>query len=205
MDTTPKPCPPIPEPVTKVLDADGDLVLRAGTTKCDFSVWRKLLYGDFAESNPKEGDWIVNLPDDLPQTMSMLLGIIHTKFDDVPYSFRPEELYKITVLTDKDDLTHILKPWHREGDGIHPRKRPNQAFGGAGVEAWALFAIRAGWDHDLGADVDSQCDVLCPKPTLKNPSSLKDSLANGFRDTGIAMLVCLRQIFFERHECGQGI
>ncbi|KAK8054146.1 hypothetical protein PG996_013447 [Apiospora saccharicola] len=40
------------------------------------SVWKKMLFGGFAESKPKEGDWIVSLPDDSPEAMSTLLGTV---------------------------------------------------------------------------------------------------------------------------------
>lgn len=130
------------DPATKVFEVDGKLLLKVGTTKCKnglFSiknehphdmaqtfrvcprtmarasvVWRKLLFGGFAESKqPKESDWIVSLPDDLPQPMATLLGIVHAKFDQVPSTVKTQELYDIAVLTDKYDLTHILKPWSR--------------------------------------------------------------------------------------------
>ncbi|KAK8859641.1 hypothetical protein PGQ11_010375 [Apiospora arundinis] len=140
----PIPCSNLPaEPPTKILDENGDLLLKVGTTKCVKSlfgslsgshshvladtfrvcsrtmaraspVWKKLLFGGFAESKPKEGEWKVTLPEDSPQAMSTLLGIVHAKFDAVP---RPNgritltELYDITILTDKYDLAHVLKPW----------------------------------------------------------------------------------------------
>ncbi|KAK7993724.1 glycoprotein X [Apiospora arundinis] len=77
-------------------------------------VWKKLLFGGFAESKPKEGEWKVTLPEDSPQAMFTLLGIVHAKFDAIPrpnYSITLKELYDITILTDKYDLTHVLKPW----------------------------------------------------------------------------------------------
>ncbi|KAK8062617.1 hypothetical protein PG997_014714 [Apiospora hydei] len=77
------------------------------------SVWRRMLFGGFAESKPPSGDWVVNLPDDLPQSMSTLLGIVHAKFDDVPQTISPQELFDIAVIADKYDLTHLLKPWAR--------------------------------------------------------------------------------------------
>ncbi|KAK7991505.1 nuclear pore protein-like protein [Apiospora saccharicola] len=40
------------------------------------SVWKMMLFGGFAESKPKEGDWIVSLPDDSSEAMSTLLGIV---------------------------------------------------------------------------------------------------------------------------------
>ncbi|KAK8112947.1 Nuclear pore protein-like protein [Apiospora sp. TS-2023a] len=145
MASFPTPCPRTPEePALKVMDADGDLLLKVGTTKCTTSpafsggphlhdvvftfqvcsrtlarsspVWKKMLFGGFAESKPKEGDWIVSLPDDSPEAMSTLLGIIHAKFEGVPllnHLITSHDLFNLTVLTDKYDLTHILRPWAR--------------------------------------------------------------------------------------------
>ncbi|KAK8029759.1 hypothetical protein PG993_011050 [Apiospora rasikravindrae] len=137
------PCPDLPaEPATVVFDADGDLVLNVGITKCEqypfagvhishvhnvasafrvcsramaraSPVWRSMLFGGFAESKPTSGNWVVNLPDDSPQAMSTLLGIVHAKFDDVPQTVGPHELFDIAVIADKYDLTHLLKPWAR--------------------------------------------------------------------------------------------
>ncbi|KAK8001279.1 hypothetical protein PG991_013501 [Apiospora marii] len=138
-------CPATPdEPPVKALDDDGDLLLRVGTTMCtslqvcsdgthdhDVAhtfrvcsrtmaraslVWKKMLFSGFAESKPKDGDWIVSLPEDSPEAMSTLLGIIHAKFDGVPmlnHIITTQHLFEVTVLTDKYDLTHILRPWSR--------------------------------------------------------------------------------------------
>lgn len=143
MAAEPMACPDMPEePAVTVLDADGDLLLKVGTTKCTAMptfargphfhdvaftfrvcsrtlaraspVWKRMLFGGFAESKPNEGDWIVGLPDDSPEAMSTLLGILYAKFDGVPllnHLITTKDLFNITVLTDKYDLTHILRPW----------------------------------------------------------------------------------------------
>ncbi|KAK8078909.1 hypothetical protein PG994_002716 [Apiospora phragmitis] len=79
-------------------------------------VWKKMLFGGFAESKPpKEGDWIVALPDDLPEVARTLLVIAHGRFDlelrQSPCHISLEELYKISIMTDKYDMTHIPMPW----------------------------------------------------------------------------------------------
>ncbi|KAI1309177.1 hypothetical protein F5Y03DRAFT_348690 [Xylaria venustula] len=81
-------------------------------------VWKTLLYGGFAESRPSSAelasDWLVELPDDDPKAMKTVLSIIHSRFDSIPRveeSIDLEELYQLTVLTDKYDLTAMLRPW----------------------------------------------------------------------------------------------
>ncbi|KAI0483772.1 hypothetical protein F4859DRAFT_474091 [Xylaria cf. heliscus] len=81
-------------------------------------VWKKLLYGGFAESKPScassASDWVVELPDDNPKAMATILNIIHSRFTSIPRItdlINLEDFYQLTVLTDKYDLTAILRPW----------------------------------------------------------------------------------------------
>lgn len=78
-----------------------------------------MLYGEFAESKsaqPKDGKtpWVVKLPEDNSAAMSIILNIIHSRFDQVSgYEdfVYTTHLYNLCVLTDKYDMTHILRPW----------------------------------------------------------------------------------------------
>ncbi|KAI0016179.1 hypothetical protein F4780DRAFT_760581 [Xylariomycetidae sp. FL0641] len=125
-----------------VIDPDGDLCLKVGTSPAKSFIvcskalsrssafFKKLLYGGFAESKSKKrklgsesrkeaqgsekGEWAVELPEDNPDAMERLLKILHCQFDAIPFDYMPEaELYELTVLTDKYDLTRILRPWAR--------------------------------------------------------------------------------------------
>ncbi|KAK7754456.1 hypothetical protein SLS62_003476 [Diatrype stigma] len=85
------------------------------------SVWRAMLNGAFAESSrpdPNSNEkWTVELPDDDPTPMLIILNIIHNRFDEVPRgaeSLSVDELYDLTVLTDKYDLTRLLFPWVKQ-------------------------------------------------------------------------------------------
>ncbi|KAI0600989.1 hypothetical protein F4775DRAFT_542316 [Biscogniauxia sp. FL1348] len=130
-----------PQPIKVVVDPDGDLTLRVGQNKpkarygsmaeeaitfvvCSRTVaraspvWKKLLYGGFAESKrpstSSSSEWLVELPEDNPKAMSTMLHIIHSRFENVPRitdSFVLDDLYQLTVLTDKYDLTAVLRPW----------------------------------------------------------------------------------------------
>ncbi|KAI0442681.1 hypothetical protein F4803DRAFT_518165 [Xylaria telfairii] len=81
-------------------------------------VWKKLLCGGFAESKPpcasSASDWVVELPDDNPKAMATILNIIHIRFGSLPRTadlISIEDLYQLTILTDKYDLTAVLRPW----------------------------------------------------------------------------------------------
>ncbi|KAI1100778.1 hypothetical protein F4804DRAFT_317893 [Jackrogersella minutella] len=122
-----------------VIDADGELCLAVGeestvsfvvcprTLARASPVWKKLLYGGFAESvRPNDGnEWVIELPEDNPKAMEVFLNIIHSYFDKIPASVHfPKgpipagatsfkDLYRLAVLTDKYDLTRLLQPWAR--------------------------------------------------------------------------------------------
>ncbi|KAI0021728.1 hypothetical protein F4780DRAFT_263363 [Xylariomycetidae sp. FL0641] len=78
-------------------------------------VWKRLLYGGFAESiKPHNQDWVVYLPEDDPKALATLLNIIHSRFEHVPRvtdAFSLDYLYQLTVFTDKYDLAAVLRPW----------------------------------------------------------------------------------------------
>ncbi|KAH9883407.1 hypothetical protein F4778DRAFT_799032 [Xylariomycetidae sp. FL2044] len=77
--------------------------------------FKGLLHGNFAESSPADGaKWRVCLPDDNPEAMTMILYMVHSQFELILDEITLKELYEITVITDKYDLTHILRPWINE-------------------------------------------------------------------------------------------
>ncbi|KAI1457909.1 hypothetical protein F4805DRAFT_457353 [Annulohypoxylon moriforme] len=119
-----------PRPPKCYMDPKGDLCLEVGHLSAEFIVcskamarsspfWKKMLYGEFSEgknAQPKDGKtaWIVKLPEDNSAAMSIILNIIHSRFDQVSgYEdfVYTTHLYNLCVLTDKYDMTHILRPW----------------------------------------------------------------------------------------------
>lgn len=73
-----------------------------------------MLFRGFAESQKAaSGDWVVELPEDDPAALCILLYLIHGRIADVPSSLSDERLYSVTVVSDKYDLTHVLRPWAR--------------------------------------------------------------------------------------------
>lgn len=56
--------------------------------------------------------WIVDLPDDNPAAMCIVLDIMHGRTYFVPRSFdSTEDLFDVCVLAQKYDLVHLLGPW----------------------------------------------------------------------------------------------
>ncbi|KXH34838.1 hypothetical protein CSAL01_00419 [Colletotrichum salicis] len=108
------------------IDPDGDLTLVAGqqTGKPEKSfhvcasalrrssqVWKKMLFGPFKESKPAFGPWLVNLPEDDPDALEIILNIIHANFPLVPNTPDLFELYEIFQMANKYDMIPALKPW----------------------------------------------------------------------------------------------
>ncbi|KAL0940476.1 nuclear pore protein-like protein [Colletotrichum truncatum] len=109
-------------------DPNGDLYLNVGaevekTTKTYFvcskalsrasTVFRKMLYGGFAESGHSDVDhgWTVDLPEDRQEPLELMLHIVHGAFDMVPEKLELTELYTFLVVTEKYDATAITRPW----------------------------------------------------------------------------------------------
>ncbi|KAI1504928.1 hypothetical protein F5X99DRAFT_416338 [Biscogniauxia marginata] len=132
-----------------VIEPEGDLGLAAGEGDyitlfivCSTVLSRasrvldKMLHGGFTESKelqPQNSEWIVRLPDDDPDALEVFLNIAHNRFQHVS-SFgariTPKRLYDLTVLADKYDLTHLLRPWVQGWlDAVHYQSvPPNSPF-----------------------------------------------------------------------------
>ncbi|CCF37163.1 hypothetical protein CH063_01645 [Colletotrichum higginsianum] len=119
---------PEPKPTT-VLDEYGDLRLCVGADHAEAPstylvcsrtlarsslVMKKMLFGSFAESRPRDGgqdDWVVQLPDDEPAPMQLMLDIIHGHFAKVPDTMDLDTLHALVVLLDKYDAISVTRPW----------------------------------------------------------------------------------------------
>lgn len=77
--------------------------------------FKAMLYGPFTESKHNQNDhtsaWTVRLPEDDPKAFAMLMNIIHNKFNLVPSLINRDDLFHISVLTNKYDMTEVLRPW----------------------------------------------------------------------------------------------
>ncbi|OIW30068.1 hypothetical protein CONLIGDRAFT_644092 [Coniochaeta ligniaria NRRL 30616] len=166
-----------------VFDSEGDLRFEVGEgvrkiacTVCSRSVaraspvFKTMLFGGFAESKPSEGAWVVQLPEDDINAMSILFNIIHGHVHKVPKilpktmaelagpsshcsdddAVETDVLYLITTAADKYDLIHILRPWVKYWlDRIKGKKRWAK---GVWENNWCSELIWAAWilgDLDL--------------------------------------------------------
>ena len=109
------------------LDARGDLTLRVGppgqSTPKSFRVcsrtlarvspvFDRMLFGRFAESKSEDSTgWVVDLPEDKPGPLGLLLCIAHSKFNQVPRELSISALYDISVTAHYYDSTKLLMPW----------------------------------------------------------------------------------------------
>jgi len=115
--------PPPSNRTIKVLDQEGDLRLEIGPELAPFlvdsralarasPVWRRSLFGDAATTQRVQGrPWIVQLPNDNEQALSFLLGVAHGILPKSPESFRPHDVYALSVAAAKFDMVHLLRPW----------------------------------------------------------------------------------------------
>lgn len=114
-----------------ILDEDGDLTLYVGadtaeperafrvcssTLRRASPVWKKMLFGPWVEAKPSTGEWTVSFPEDKPSPLSVLLGIIHGKFDFLIPTWRIASrdfatISDVLVVADKYDLFDCLRPW----------------------------------------------------------------------------------------------
>ncbi|CAJ2500500.1 Uu.00g033530.m01.CDS01 [Anthostomella pinea] len=130
----PHPSRPIP---TTTIDPEGDMFIHVGRNRClepNFSKHRhedamrlridgKLVgqaspswLGMLAKSNENSdmhGQWEIHVPEDNAPAMLTIFNILYSKFDQPPLGCDTDidELYNITVLTEKYNLTHLLRPW----------------------------------------------------------------------------------------------
>ncbi|KAI8158375.1 hypothetical protein K4K49_003284 [Colletotrichum sp. SAR 10_70] len=112
-----------------ILEEFGDLQLRVGSDHTDqpaiflvcsrtvarsSPVLKRMLYGGFAESlsaQAKKENWVVDLPDDRPDSFKIFLHVIHGHFDRVPSKIAIDSLYLLLVLLDKYDSIGLIRPW----------------------------------------------------------------------------------------------
>ncbi|KAM0343306.1 hypothetical protein ACHAPU_008627 [Fusarium lateritium] len=74
-------------------------------------VFRSMLRSGFMESKPQDQDhWEVKLPEDKAQPFIIILGIIHNEFERTPVEIGLEDLYHLCILTNKYDMTKVLRP-----------------------------------------------------------------------------------------------
>lgn len=112
---------------TICFDRNGDLILAIGS-----GPGRDMLVDSRALSraSPKlhailshdgkknDNSWTLELPEDDPLPFTILLNLIHTRFERTPARVTLEQLYGICILTQKYNMTEVLRPvaerWYKD-------------------------------------------------------------------------------------------
>ena len=114
-------------PPAILLDPDGDLLLHVGTNLVFFvtprvfkvcsaalrrasPVWKAMLVGPFTEAKPAQGEWVVELPEDNPDMLHVLLGLLHGVFGDIPLTVSLAVLHGVLIVAEKYAMVHLLRP-----------------------------------------------------------------------------------------------
>lgn len=120
--TQPKPNEPIDTGLRKptlCFDPNGDLMLTIGR-----GLGRDMLVDSRAlsrashklhtilsdDSKKNDNSWTLELPEDDPLPFAILLDLIHTRFERIPARVTLKQLYGICILTQKYDMTEVLRP-----------------------------------------------------------------------------------------------
>lgn len=141
--------------------------------------FRTMLYGPFAESKHRQSDptsiWTVKLPEDDPKAFNILLNIIHNKFELVPGSMGRDDLFHVTVLTNKYDITDIIQPWAKTWiKPLADAKLDDQCFD-KGDECYLWIAWELGYE-DLFTCVLEWMQNVCTKDSSGNLRILSDTV-----------------------------
>ncbi|KAH8908602.1 hypothetical protein BR93DRAFT_966659 [Coniochaeta sp. PMI_546] len=196
------------DPKLLVFDPNSDLTFEVGDKTHNVScqvdaksvarashVFRRMLFGGFAESKPSEGEWIVSLPEDDINVMAIIFNIIHGHVHKVPKilpknmaelvgpsshcyhddAVETDMLYLVTMTADKYDIIHLLRPWVKYWlERVRCKKRWSQK---GWDDNWCAELLWAAWilgDHDL---LHSQLNkvVLSAKMAGSSPSGSKSA------------------------------
>ncbi|KAF4998837.1 hypothetical protein FGRMN_2892 [Fusarium graminum] len=108
-----------PKKPTICFDPNGDLILTIGSfpgrdmlvdsralSRASFNL-RHILSCDGKED---ANGWTLELPEDDSLPFAILLNLIHTRFEKVPSHVTLDQLYGICVLTQKYNMTEVLRP-----------------------------------------------------------------------------------------------
>ncbi|KAI1852977.1 hypothetical protein JX265_012866 [Neoarthrinium moseri] len=147
-------------------------------------VLNDLFYGDASEKLPN-GTRVITL-DDEPESLAILMNIMHFRFARVPKRPTVDQLYELTRLTSKYKCTHLVEPWavawtEQLSGFAHDKKATEDNYKAAWI-SWELGyekLLREMTDSlVLNCKVDEHGDVIHP-----NGTKLRDLvLPPGFLD-----------------------
>ncbi|KAF4463596.1 hypothetical protein FALBO_9579 [Fusarium albosuccineum] len=72
--------------------------------------FHSMFHGQFAESKPEEGDWVIKLPEDKAMPFKILMDMVHAMYAWTPTHLSIDNLFDLCVLTNKYDMSRALRP-----------------------------------------------------------------------------------------------
>lgn len=103
----------------KVREDDGKIVFYEVVSSCLAAaspVWRKVIYGG-AQSRPETGHWTLNMLEDDHFALFVIFKIVHYHYYDMPKRPDVSRFYKIALVAEKYDCTHLFVPYMKEWIG----------------------------------------------------------------------------------------
>ncbi len=75
-----------------------------------------MLFGSFKEGKEQQttDNWVVELPEDNPAALRILLNVAHCQVGLIPAVLQHEDMFNLTILCDKYDMVGLLKPFWRD-------------------------------------------------------------------------------------------
>ncbi|KAF9873762.1 nuclear pore protein-like protein [Colletotrichum karsti] len=116
-------------------------------------VFCKMLFGHFSETD----QGLVSLPDDHIEPMFLALLIIHGRFAKVPSFLTIEELFELVIITNKYDMTNIVRPWI---NNWVPRLKGIELCPDKDLLAWIAWEVGADRVFEkMALDIAYECRV----------------------------------------------
>ncbi|KAK4452546.1 hypothetical protein QBC34DRAFT_377037 [Podospora aff. communis PSN243] len=88
-----------------------DILVRPLTMARASKAWEKMLYGGWKESEPVDGEWVVEFPEDDPRAVLIIMGIIQGELSRIPERLNIALLYKVLEFAHRYNITEVLRPW----------------------------------------------------------------------------------------------
>ncbi|CAI0645534.1 unnamed protein product [Colletotrichum noveboracense] len=103
------------------------------------AVFCKMLFGPFFEGQ-RDDNKAVDLKDAI-EPMLFALYIVHSRYDMIPIALTVKELFQLLVVTNKYDMTSIVRPWNHHW--VPLLEYIDEDFGDLEMVAWIAWEVGA--------------------------------------------------------------
>ncbi|KAJ0383084.1 hypothetical protein COL922a_011228 [Colletotrichum nupharicola] len=103
------------------------------------AVFCKMLFGPFSEGQHDDNK-AVDLQDAI-EPMFFALYIVHSRYDMIPIALTVKELFQLLVVTNKYDMTSIVRPWIHHW--VPLLEYIDEDFGDLEMVAWIAWEVGA--------------------------------------------------------------